>query len=104
MLTSVLVVCVLKYAETGSEKPTVKAYAHRGLIENGRLTYEAKFEVPPKFGEIGAVMVENEHHQEMHLADIVLDFPLGSVRFTCNSWVHSKADNPDKRVFFSNKV
>ncbi|KAJ8423313.1 hypothetical protein Cgig2_008842 [Carnegiea gigantea] len=90
--------------ETGSEKPTIKGYAHRGKIENGLLTYEAKFEVPPKFGEIGAVLVENEHHKEMHLAEIVLDgFPLGPVHFSCNSWVHSKFDNPEKRVFFSNK-
>ena len=105
VLISVLVVCVLKHAETGSEKPTIKGYAHRGKIENGLLTYEAKFKVPPKFGEIGAVLVENEHHKEMHITEIVLDgFPLGPVRFSCNSWVHSKFENPEKRVFFSNKV
>ncbi|KAI3421632.1 uncharacterized protein J3R85_011982 [Psidium guajava] len=40
----------------------------------------------------------------MHLKDIVLDgFVAGPVSITCNSWVHSKFDNPQKRVFFTNK-
>ncbi|XP_058761885.1 linoleate 13S-lipoxygenase 2-1, chloroplastic-like isoform X2 [Vicia villosa] len=38
------------------------------------------------------------------MKEIVLDgFLTGPVKFSCESWVHSKFDNPTKRVFFSNK-
>jgi lipoxygenase len=67
--------------------------------------YESSFEVPAEFGEVGAILVENKHHKEMFLKDIVLTgFSNGPVNIDCNSWVHSKKDNPQKRVFFSNKV
>lgn len=91
--------------KTGLEKDTIKGYAHRTKgEENGVVKYESSFEVPVDFGEIGAVYVENEHHNEMYLQDIILDgFSNGPVYVNCNSWVHSKYDNPQKRVFFSNK-
>ncbi|KAF5735752.1 linoleate 13S-lipoxygenase 2-1 chloroplastic-like [Tripterygium wilfordii] len=89
--------------KTGQEK-IIKAYGHKSSQDNGEVKYESEFEVPGKFGEIGAVYVENEHHTEMYLKDIVLDgFPNGPVTFTCGSWVHSKFDNKQKRVFFTNK-
>jgi len=69
------------------------------------VTYECEFEVRDDFGEAGAIFVENEHHKEMYLKDIVLDgFAGGPLSITCNSWVHSKFDNPQKRVFFTDKV
>ncbi|KAI5390610.1 hypothetical protein KIW84_075781 [Lathyrus oleraceus] len=38
------------------------------------------------------------------MKEIVLDgFLTGPIKFACDSWVHSKFDNPDLRVFFSNK-
>ena len=74
---------------------------HRSSKE---IKYEADFEVPESFGEIGAVLVENEHRRETFMKEIVLHgFLTGPVRFPCESWVHSKYDNPDKRVFFSTK-
>ncbi|KAK4608274.1 hypothetical protein RGQ29_001901 [Quercus rubra] len=91
--------------KTGLEKDTIKGYAHwtKGE-ENGVVKYESSFEVPVDFGEIGAVYVENEHHKEMYLQDIILDgFSNGPVHVNCNSWVHSKYDNPQKRVFFTNQ-
>ncbi|CAN6693418.1 unnamed protein product [Malus baccata var. baccata] len=40
----------------------------------------------------------------MFLKEIVVDgLPCGSVHHSCNSWIHSKYDNPAKRVFFTNK-
>lgn len=67
--------------------------------------YEAEFEVPMEFGELGAVFVENEHHREMYVDDIVIDgFPSGPVKVNCASWVHSKFEHLQKRVFFTNKV
>lgn len=90
--------------KTGSEKPTVKGYADKTSQEGEEVKYEAECEVPADFGEVGAVLVENEHREEMFLKDIVLNgFPNGTVVITCNSWVPSKSDDKLKRVFFANK-
>lgn len=93
------------FEDTGLEKCTVEAFAHKVGKGDDGVKYETSFEVPIDFGEVGAVLVENEHHREMFLEDIVIDgFPHGPVNVTCRSWVHSKFDNPVKRVFFTNKV
>ncbi|KAM6578937.1 hypothetical protein CsatB_030774 [Cannabis sativa] len=94
--------------KTGLEKETIKGYAHRiigGRDNIGGVKYEADFDVSvDDFGMVGAILVENEHHKEMFINNIVLHgFPNGSINVTCNSWVHSKFDNPQKRVFFTNK-
>ncbi|MFQ6638663.1 hypothetical protein Gotur_016070 [Gossypium turneri] len=89
--------------KTGQEKETIKAYAHRVKQEGDDVTYEAEFKVGQDFGEIGAVVVENEHHKEMFLVEIVLDGLTDPITISCNSWVHSKFDNPQKRVFFPPK-
>ncbi|KAJ7980723.1 Lipoxygenase [Quillaja saponaria] len=91
-------------SKTGLEKDTVQSYAHKGGRLNGSMKYETDIEVPIDFGDIGAILVENEHHKEMFVEDIVLDgFPQGPITFSCSSWVHSKFDNPIKRMFFTNK-
>ncbi|KAI6669504.1 hypothetical protein NL676_004389 [Syzygium grande] len=90
--------------KTGQEKGTIKGYAHKMSQKEEEVTYECKFEVKEEFGEVGAILVENEHHKEMYLKDIVLDgFVDGPLSIACNSWVHSKHDDPQKRVFFTNK-
>nr|KYP68245.1 hypothetical protein KK1_021865 [Cajanus cajan] len=90
--------------KTKLEKQSIKDYAQKTHQSTQEVKYVAEFEVPQSFGEIGAILVENEHHKEMFIKDIVLDgFLLGPVTFSCDSWVHSKFDNPVKRVFFSNK-
>ncbi|MFS7916073.1 putative linoleate 13S-lipoxygenase [Helianthus anomalus] len=90
--------------ETGLAKDTIKHYAHRSTKLNDA-KYEADFEVPTDFGEIGAILIENEHHKEMYIESIDLQgFPNGTITINPNSWVHSKFDNPDKRIFFTNKV
>ena len=91
--------------ETTLEKERIKGYVHQTDRSVEEIKYEAEFEVPGSFGDIGAVLVENEHRREMFIKHIVLDgFLTGPVNFSCESWVHSKYDNPDKRVIFSNKV
>ncbi|GMJ15549.1 ARABIODOPSIS THALIANA LIPOXYGENASE 2, lipoxygenase 2 [Hibiscus trionum] len=88
----------------GGGKKTIKGYARQVSKEKDDVNYEAKFEVPAGFGEVGAVLVENEHHREMYVQEIVLDgFHNGPVHVKCASWVHSKFDNAHKRVFFTNK-
>jgi lipoxygenase len=98
-----MLINVFVYFEgTGLEKETIKGSAHRTCEAE---KYESSFEVPADFGEVGAILVENEHHKEMFLKDIILNgFPNGPVHINCNSWVHSRNDDPQKRVFFANKV
>ena len=63
------------------------------------------FVIPGDFGEIGAVLVQNELRNELYLKHIVLNgLPNDPIAFNCSSWVQSKFDNPEKRIFFSNKV
>ncbi|RDX61857.1 Linoleate 13S-lipoxygenase 2-1, chloroplastic, partial [Mucuna pruriens] len=90
---------------TKQEKKSINGFARRTHQSAEEVKYEAEFEVPKSFGEIGAILVENEHHREMFIKEIVLDgFELGPVNFSCNSWVHAKNDSPVKRVFFPNKL
>ncbi|XP_048323897.2 linoleate 13S-lipoxygenase 2-1, chloroplastic [Ziziphus jujuba] len=92
--------------KTGQEKSRIKGHAHKTDCgcKLEFVTYETSFKIPADFGRVGAVVVENEHHKEMLLKDIVLDgFPEGPVNLSCNSWLHSKCDDPRSRVFFTNK-
>ncbi|OAY66270.1 Linoleate 13S-lipoxygenase 2-1, chloroplastic [Ananas comosus] len=91
---------------TGLEKETIAGYTNKASKHCDKVKYEGEFSVPSTFGEVGAVVVENEHLKEMYLHNIVLT-PAGdnatSLTIDCRSWVHSKFDNPEKRVFFTSK-
>ncbi|CAN1158087.1 Linoleate 13S-lipoxygenase 2-1, chloroplastic [Linum perenne] len=93
------------HPETGLEKAKIKSYAKKATEENGEIKYQAEFEVPIDFGEIGAIMVENQHNKEMFLKDIVLNgsFFDGPINVPCDSWVHPKSQNPRNRIFFTTK-
>ncbi|CAH1441574.1 unnamed protein product [Lactuca virosa] len=91
--------------KTGLPKATIPDYAHRSGQKADDLEYLAEFEVPEDFGSIGAIMIENEHHKEMFVESVVIEgLSTGPIRVSCNSWVHSKFDKPEKRVFFLDKV
>ncbi|KAM0002201.1 putative linoleate 13S-lipoxygenase [Helianthus debilis subsp. tardiflorus] len=49
---------------------------------------------------MGAISVENEYDKKMFFKTIALD---GVVTFTCESWVQSKSDVTEKRIFFTDK-
>lgn len=88
------------------EKQQVQGHAKLNITQNkgDEVKYEAHLQVHEHFGEIGAILVTNEHRREMYLKDIVIDgLSRGPVKFNCDSWIHSKHDNPEKRIFFSNK-
>ncbi|KAJ4834859.1 hypothetical protein Tsubulata_012966 [Turnera subulata] len=90
--------------KTGTEKETIKAYAQKFSPKVDEIKYEAKFTVPAGFGEIGAILVENQLHKEMYIDHILLEgLPNGTLTLACESFVHSKYENPVKRVFFTNK-
>ncbi|VFQ75242.1 unnamed protein product [Cuscuta campestris] len=95
--------------KTGREKNGIQGYAHRqggAGSKSEEVKYECDLVIPKDFGEVGAILIENEHHQEMFVKKIVLDglFHDGaSLSINCDSWVHSKFDNSAKRAFFINK-
>lgn len=91
--------------ETNSERGTIKGSVQKAQEKDHEVQYEATFELPAEFGNVGAVLVENEHSNEVFLKNIVLDgFPDGPVNLTCNSWIQPKHNTPIKRAFFANKV
>ncbi|CAL9003903.1 unnamed protein product [Prunus brigantina] len=93
----------MKLLQTGLEE-TIKGYANKASQKDDEVIYESNFSIPAGFGELGAVEVENEHHKEIFIKSIHLHgFPNGSVNVPCNSWTHSKFDNLQKRIFFTNK-
>ncbi|KAI3823211.1 hypothetical protein L1987_04644 [Smallanthus sonchifolius] len=63
-------------------------------------TYKCNFDVPEDFGEVGAILAENEYNQKMFFKTIALD---NGVTFTCESWVQPKSEVPEKRIFFTDK-
>ncbi|KAL6341527.1 hypothetical protein AAG906_032647 [Vitis piasezkii] len=88
--------------QTGSQKKPINANAHQVGPKGAIL--EAEFVIPGDFGEIGAVLVQSEHSNEIYLQHIILDgLPNGPIRFHCGSWIEPKADHSGKRIFFSNK-
>lgn len=91
--------------DTGLEKETIQAYAHKGSQDMDDINYVCDFTIPRTFGEIGAVLVTNEHHKEMFLKDITFSHDDATIlTINCNSWVNAKFDNPEKRIFFTNKA
>ncbi|XP_073156416.1 linoleate 13S-lipoxygenase 2-1, chloroplastic [Henckelia pumila] len=89
--------------KTGEEKATIKSYARRTSIKDNKAHYETgNFQIPEDFGEVGAILIENEHRTEMFLQKIVINgLPGGAVEVTCDSWIHPKSTNPVKRIFFT---
>ncbi|KAF5194563.1 Lipoxygenase 2 protein [Thalictrum thalictroides] len=94
--------------DTRLEKKNVKGYGHKVSKDGEELKLEGSFDVPESFGDIGAVLVQNEYHKEMYLKDIVLTVAGSSnappITITCNSWINSKYDDSSQmRIFFTNK-
>ena len=56
----------LTTVDTGLERETIKAYAHRVSHKSDEVKYESSFAVPASFGKVGAILLENEHHKEMY--------------------------------------
>ncbi|KHN21708.1 Linoleate 13S-lipoxygenase 2-1, chloroplastic [Glycine soja] len=91
-------------SKSNSERKTKKSNVHKTETKEDEVLYEATFDLPEAFGNVGAVLVQNEDHNEVFLKSIVLDgFPNGPLHFTCDSWIQPKSDSPVKRVFFSDK-
>ncbi|XP_022996082.1 linoleate 13S-lipoxygenase 2-1, chloroplastic-like [Cucurbita maxima] len=89
---------------TGLEKGRMKAYEEKVKREDDEIIYEISFVIPADFGPIGAVLVESMHKKDVFLKDIVIHgIPTGPLHFSCNSWITSKAQCNDRRIFFTTK-
>ncbi|KAI3823210.1 hypothetical protein L1987_04643 [Smallanthus sonchifolius] len=80
------------HLQKGNQK-TVKAYArYEALDFNINVyMYKCNFDVPEDFGEIGAILVENEYSKKMFFKTIALD---NGVTFTCDSWSYLPSETP----------
>uniref|UniRef100_A0A2P2MML9 Lipoxygenase n=4 Tax=Rhizophora mucronata TaxID=61149 RepID=A0A2P2MML9_RHIMU len=67
--------------------------------------YAADFTVPSDFGNPGAILITNFHGKEFYLLEIVVHgFQVGPIFFPANTWIHSRKDNPESRIIFTNRV
>ncbi|KAF5181685.1 Lipoxygenase 2 protein, partial [Thalictrum thalictroides] len=90
--------------EGSAEGQRVQGFARKISIKRREVKYECDFKLPTGFGEVGAILVKNENNKEMFFNNIVLTSSgKPTVTLTCNSWVHSKDDNPHMRIFFTDK-
>ncbi|KAE9622309.1 putative linoleate 13S-lipoxygenase [Lupinus albus] len=91
--------------ETNSERKTIKGNVEKRRKRKNEVEFEATFKLPADFGNVGAVLVENEEHNEVFLKSIVLhgllDSPMQFI--TCDSWIQPNHITPIKRVFFTHK-
>ncbi|XVF85210.1 hypothetical protein PTKIN_Ptkin17bG0099700 [Pterospermum kingtungense] len=88
-----------------SVETCVRGWLPKTLEHTHILEYVADFTVPFDFGKPGAVLITNLHGKEFQLLEIVIhSFDEGPILFPANTWIHSRNDNPDSRIIFSNQV
>ncbi|XP_071719075.1 linoleate 13S-lipoxygenase 2-1, chloroplastic-like [Rutidosis leptorrhynchoides] len=93
--------------KTGQTKPGIMDDAcYTGDYNADKMTYSAEFKKVPEDFEVGAILLQNKHHEEIFVESVKIeDFSTGPILVTCNSWVHSYKDkNYATRVFFVDKV
>ncbi|KAH9298648.1 hypothetical protein KI387_030330 [Taxus chinensis] len=87
-----------------SKESALKGWLHKSAMQAEKVEYTTSFSISSDFGHPGAIIVTNQHMKEFYLESIVIQGLInGPVFFPCKSWMQSKMDNPEKRVFFSNK-
>ncbi|KAK4591378.1 hypothetical protein RGQ29_021546 [Quercus rubra] len=87
-----------------SNEAVLKDWSKKSNVKAERVNYTAEFMLNSNFGVPGAITVSNNHQMEFFLETITIEgFAFGPVHFPCNSWVQSRKDHPEKRIFFSNK-
>lgn len=97
------------YAETGvgkrSNKAELQNWAQKASINADKVQYTAEFKVSKAFGMPGAITIINNHQNELFVETIAIKgLPMGTVYFSCYSWVQSKYNNPKETIFFTNQA
>lgn len=83
----------------------VRGWLPKPLGHPYMVSYAANFRVPSDFGCPGAILITNFHGKEFHLMEIVVHgFKQGPVFFPADTWIHSRKDNPESRIIFTNKT
>lgn len=84
---------------------SVRGWLPRPSNHSHVVEYDANFTVPHDFGNPGAILITNLHGKEFYMLEIVIHgFDGGPVFFPANSWIHSRKDNSESRIFFKNQV
>lgn len=87
-----------------TKESALKGWLLQTAREDNTMECTANFTVSADFGCPGAILVTNQHDKEIFLESIAVEgFNSEPIYFPCHSWVHSKKDNPEKRIFFSNQ-
>eukprot|EP00252_Welwitschia_mirabilis_P011311 TRINITY_DN2543_c0_g1_i1.p1 TRINITY_DN2543_c0_g1~~TRINITY_DN2543_c0_g1_i1.p1 ORF type:complete len:917 (-),score=166.17 TRINITY_DN2543_c0_g1_i1:410-3160(-) len=89
-----------------SSAQALKGWLQRtvGRDDDNLFQCTADFKVSVDFGDVGAILVTNNHRKEIFLENITVEgSSSGANYFPCHSWVHSSHDDPSKRIFFSNQ-
>lgn len=95
---------VTKSGKRSAETP-VKGWLPQPSSNPLLAEYVANLTVQSGFGRPGAIVVTNLHSKEFYLMEIVIHgFSGGPVFFPSNSWIHSRSDNPQSRILFSNQT
>ncbi|ERN13790.1 lipoxygenase 6, chloroplastic [Amborella trichopoda] len=88
-----------------SRESAARGWLPRPLDHPYIVEYAADFTVESDFGMPGAVLVKNLHNKEFFLMEIVIQgFNEGPIVCPVNSWIASKEDSSEKRIFFSNQA
>ncbi|XP_038704576.1 lipoxygenase 6, chloroplastic-like [Tripterygium wilfordii] len=88
-----------------SVESCVRGWLPRHPKQSHIVEYAADFTVPHDFGTPGAILITNLHGKEFHLLEIVVHgFNAGPIFFPADTWIHSRNDNPESRIIFTNKV
>ncbi|QCD79114.1 lipoxygenase [Vigna unguiculata] len=91
--------------KTKRERKTRESNVHKSGSTDDEVEYEVTIELPASFGNVGAVLVQNQDHNELFLKTIALHgLPSGPVHFACDSWIQPNTQSSQKRVFFANKL
>lgn len=98
---------LLSDSESGkrSAEVAVRGFLPRSSNHPSLVEYAANFTVPSGFGRPGAICITNLHKKEFYLVEIVVHgFNDGPFFFPANTWIHTRNDNPQSRIIFSNQV
>lgn len=81
----------------------VRGWTPSSSEESYIVEYAAEFTVPSDFGTPGAIFITNCHNKEFYLVEVVIrGCEGGPAFFPASSWIHSRNDNPESRIFFRN--